>query len=96
MTLFSSMLACKVPYHATSIRLLLIFSLVLTKNFGKTTTVKSHLASTSQANHYPSPTSSTTMTTRALFLRHSDQRDPMKPKGVASFLPTSSIVGQDH
>ncbi|KAG5616522.1 hypothetical protein H5410_016346 [Solanum commersonii] len=43
---------CEVPHRATSIRLLLFFSLVPTENFGKTTTVKSHLASTSQENHH--------------------------------------------
>ncbi|KAH0660288.1 hypothetical protein KY285_028855 [Solanum tuberosum] len=33
----------------------IIFSLVPIKKFDKTATVKSHLASTTQANHHPSP-----------------------------------------
>ncbi|KAG5616518.1 hypothetical protein H5410_016342 [Solanum commersonii] len=45
---------CEAPHRATSIHFLLLFSLVSTKNFDRTTTMKSHLASTNQVNYHPS------------------------------------------
>ncbi|KAG5616524.1 hypothetical protein H5410_016348 [Solanum commersonii] len=83
MTLFSSLLACKVPYHATSIRLLLIFSLVMTKNSGKKATVKSHLALTSQANHLLSSDEIDNNYNKSIV---SSSLQPARPDGALRFL----------